>query len=62
MSDFFSGGWSLFIAASTLLGLVACVLLLIVAARRRVYGDVDDNSTGHVWDEDLRELNNPLPR
>ena len=22
----------------------------------------DDNSTGHVWDEDLRELNNPLPR
>ena len=22
----------------------------------------DDNTTGHVWDEDLRELNNPLPR
>ncbi len=21
-----------------------------------------DNSTGHVWDEDLREKNNPLPR
>ena len=21
-----------------------------------------DNTTGHVWDEDLRELNNPLPR
>jgi cytochrome c oxidase cbb3-type subunit 3 len=25
-------------------------------------GTVDDNTTGHVWDEDLRELNNPLPR
>jgi cytochrome c oxidase cbb3-type subunit III len=62
MSDFTGGGWSLFIAASTLLGLVACVLLLIVAARRRVSGNVDDNTTGHVWDEDLRELNNPLPR
>jgi cytochrome c oxidase cbb3-type subunit 3 len=21
-----------------------------------------DNTTGHVWDDDLRELNNPLPR
>ncbi|MBI3369669.1 MAG: cytochrome-c oxidase, cbb3-type subunit III, partial [Burkholderiales bacterium] len=34
--------------------------LLIVAARRRVMAG--DNTTGHVWDEDLRELNNPLPR
>jgi cytochrome c oxidase cbb3-type subunit III len=62
MSDFFSGGWSLFIAAATVLGLVACVLLLIIAARRRVTPGVTDNTTGHVWDEDLRELNNPLPR
>jgi cytochrome c oxidase cbb3-type subunit 3 len=62
MSDFFSGGWSIYIAAVTIVGLVACVLLLIIAARRRVMGTVDDNTTGHVWDEDLRELNNPLPR
>ena len=62
MSDFFSSGWSLFIAAGTVLGLVFCVLLLIIAARRRVMPGVDDNTTGHVWDEDLRELNNPLPR
>jgi cytochrome c oxidase cbb3-type subunit III len=62
MSDFSSGSWSLFIAASTVLGLIACLLLLIVAARRRVTPGVNDNTTGHVWDEDLRELNNPLPR
>jgi len=62
MSDFFNSGWSLFVAVSTVLGLVFCVLLLIVAARRRVIGAVDDNTTGHIWDEDLRELNNPLPR
>jgi cytochrome c oxidase cbb3-type subunit III len=62
MSDFAGGGWSLFIAASTVLGLIACLLLLVIAARRRVTPGVDDNTTGHVWDEDLRELNNPLPR
>ena len=59
MSDFFNRGWSIFITASTLLGLIACLALLIVAARRKVMAS--DNSTGHVWDEDLREMNNPLP-
>jgi cytochrome c oxidase cbb3-type subunit III len=62
MSDFTAGGWSIAIAAVTILSLIACVVLLIIAARRRVVGGVDDNTTGHVWDEDLRELNNPLPR
>lgn len=63
MSDFFSGGWSVGIAAATVLGLLACLVLLLIAARRRVAaGAIDDNTTGHVWDEDLRELNNPLPR
>ena len=60
MSDFFNSGWSIYIAAVTLAGIVACLLLLWVAARRKVMAN--DNTTGHVWDEDLRELNNPLPR
>lgn len=60
MSDFVSGGWSIFIAAVTVLALLACLVLLLIASRRKVMAD--DNSTGHVWDEDLRELNNPLPR
>ncbi len=60
MSDFLGSGWPLFIAASTVLGLVACIALLIIASRRRVMAD--DNTTGHVWDVDLKELNNPLPR
>jgi cytochrome c oxidase cbb3-type subunit III len=62
MSDFVAGGWSIYVAALTVLGLVACLVLLAIAARRRVPVGVDDNTTGHVWDEDLRELNNPLPR
>jgi cytochrome c oxidase cbb3-type subunit 3 len=60
MSDFFSNGWSVYIAIVTAVSLVACLALLIIAARRRVMAG--DNTTGHVWDEDLRELNNPLPR
>jgi cytochrome c oxidase cbb3-type subunit 3 len=60
MSDFFHAGWSLYIAIATVVSLLACLALLVIAARRRVMAD--DNSTGHVWDEDLRELNNPLPR
>jgi cytochrome c oxidase cbb3-type subunit 3 len=60
MSDFFSNGWSIYVALATLGGLAACLVLLFIAARRRVMAG--DNTTGHVWDEDLRELNNPLPR
>ena len=60
MSDFFSSGWSYYIAAATILGLAGCLALLIIASKTRVLSS--DNSTGHVWDEDLTELNNPLPR
>ena len=59
MSDFLDSGWGWFIAVSTVVSLLACLGLLIIASRRKVMGD--DNTTGHVWDEDLRELNNPLP-
>ncbi len=60
MSDFFHSGWSIFVAAATVLGLVWCLWLLFVASKRKVMAD--DNTTGHVWDVDLKEMNNPLPR
>jgi cytochrome c oxidase cbb3-type subunit 3 len=60
MSDFINSGWSVYVAVATVVGLAACLALLVFAARRRVMAG--DNTTGHVWDEDLRELNNPLPR
>jgi cytochrome c oxidase cbb3-type subunit 3 len=59
MSDFFSGGWSIFIAVTTVAGLIACLVLLVFASRRKAMAA--DNSTGHVFDEDLVEMNNPLP-
>lgn len=60
MSDFFSSGWSVFVAVASVVSMVACLVLLAIAARRRVMAG--DNTTGHVWDVDLTELNNPLPR
>ena len=60
MSDFVSSGWSVYVAVVTVIALVACLVMLVIASRRKVMAN--DNSTGHVWDEDLRELNNPLPR
>ena len=60
MSDFINSGWALYVAGITIAGLLFCAFILIVASKRKVMAS--DNTTGHVWDEDLRELNNPLPR
>jgi cytochrome c oxidase cbb3-type subunit 3 len=61
VSDFVNDFWSHFVTIIALGGILACALLLWLTARFR--GTVNaDNTTGHVWDEDLREMNNPLPR
>ena len=65
MSDFISSGWSWYVIAIVVFGLVYCAFVLIGAAKHKVIYDADgnvDKTTGHVWDGDLRELNNPLPR
>ena len=33
MSDFTASGWSIYVAAATVLGLIACLVLLFIAAR-----------------------------
>src|SRR5512132_508824 len=60
MSDFVSGFWSFYVAGLTIVSIVACALLLFSMSRRKIAADPD--KTGHVWDEDLDEWNNPLPR
>jgi cytochrome c oxidase cbb3-type subunit 3 len=66
MSDFDNGFWPFYVAVISLLSILACALLLWLAGTAKVAaprpGQINDNTTGHVWDEDLRELNNPLPR
>lgn len=59
--DFTSSFWPLFISAITVLGILGCALLLWVTNKTKVQ-QTQDLSTGHVWDGDLREMNNPLPR
>ena len=61
MSDFTSSIWSVLIAAITLVSILACLLLLWFAGKARAM-TASDNTTGHIWDGDLREMNNPLPR
>lgn len=62
MSDFTHEGWSIYIAVITLVSIVACAVLLKSMSTRRVAKDEQVDTTGHTWDEDLAEWNNPLPR
>jgi cytochrome c oxidase cbb3-type subunit 3 len=61
MSDFKTEFWSVYVAAISIVSIVACLLLLWITARKKVTPQAD-NTTGHVWDGDLREMNNPMPR
>ena len=62
MSDFTSNFWSVYVAGITIAGIIVCLLLLWVIGRPAQAMTDSDNTTGHVWDQDLREMNNPLPR
>ena len=62
MSDFINGFWGYYVAFVVLAGIAWC-LWLIFSQRKWLKpqsGKVED--TGHVWDGDLREMNNPVPR
>lgn len=61
MSDFTSNFWSVYITGITLVSILACGVLLWLTGKTKSMSQ-SDNTTGHVWDEDLREMNNPLPR
>jgi cytochrome c oxidase cbb3-type subunit 3 len=61
MSDFTGNFWSVYVTVLTLVGIFGCLALLWITARKKVASSAD-NTTGHVWDVDLREMNNPMPR
>jgi cytochrome c oxidase cbb3-type subunit 3 len=61
MSDFTNSFWSWYVAAITLVSILACLLLLFLTARKKVVSKGEGSTTGHVWDEDLTEANNPMP-
>jgi cytochrome c oxidase cbb3-type subunit 3 len=56
-----STGTSWFIIIVTLLNIAGCVWLLVANGRAADPAGTPKD-TGHVWDGDLQEFNNPLPR
>jgi cytochrome c oxidase cbb3-type subunit III len=61
MSDFTSGFWNIYVAGLTLVSILACLVLLWISGTTKA-ATLHDNTTGHVWDGDLKEMNNPLPK
>jgi cytochrome c oxidase cbb3-type subunit 3 len=61
MADFVSNFWNLYVIVLTLGSVLACAVFLYFLSRKKVKpGAVQ--TTGHTWDEDLAEYDNPLPR
>lgn len=59
MSDFTSEFWSWFIIAVVVGSMLW--LFYLLSGNKKIEGE-PGVPTGHVWDENLEELNNPLPR
>jgi cytochrome c oxidase cbb3-type subunit 3 len=61
MADFNSDFWNWYITIISVVSILACVWLIRwMSADYKNSGGAE--STGHVWDSDLTELNNPMPR
>ena len=58
MSSFWSG-WIIILTVANILG---CVWLVWWTMRRRTGESAQGDVTGHTWDGNLQEYNNPLPR
>jgi cytochrome c oxidase cbb3-type subunit 3 len=59
-----SSGWSIFVIVLTVANILGCVWLLRWTAKPKHAGEKIGGGadTGHTWDRDLREYNNPLPK
>ncbi|MGI9271688.1 MAG: cytochrome-c oxidase, cbb3-type subunit III [Woeseiaceae bacterium] len=56
-----SSAWSWYVILGTAASLIACFWVVAYANRQRASSEEIEESESHVWDEDIRELNNPLP-
>lgn len=54
-----TAGWGIYVALLVLVNVIGALWLLLATARRQPQ---EEDTTGHVWDEDLSEYNNALPR
>jgi len=62
VNEFTSGFWSAYIAVLTIVSILACGVLLWKLSTKRLAPGQKAGVMGHVWDENLQEYNNPLPR
>jgi len=62
MSDFVSDFWHWYVAGISLVSILACAALLLSQNIKRPVKGEKAELHGHVWDGDLTEYNNPLPR
>jgi cytochrome c oxidase cbb3-type subunit 3 len=62
VNEFTSGFWSVYIAVLTIASILACGVLLWKLSTKRLAPGQKAGVMGHVWDENLQEYNNPLPR
>ena len=61
MSDFTSSFWPFFISAIVIGGIIFCMAVLFITSKSHDPAHTGE-STGHVYDEDIVEMNNPMPR
>jgi len=59
MADFTSDFWSIYVAVIAFASVVGCGVFLKIQSVRHV--GTQAKTTGHTWDGDLTERNNPLP-
>ncbi len=59
MSDFVSDFWNLYVIVIVVGSILACAVLLIMQGKATF---TPGKTMGHVWDEDLEEYNNPMPK
>ena len=59
MSDFVNGFWAWYVTVIVVASIAYCVWVLWSNGKVKFS---PGNTTGHVWDGDLQEMNNPLPK
>ncbi|MDR3351977.1 MAG: cytochrome-c oxidase, cbb3-type subunit III [Zoogloeaceae bacterium] len=59
MSDFTNAFWSFYVIGIVVAAIIVCLVLLVTSTSVTYTAG---KTTGHSWDEDLQEFNNPLPK
>ncbi|MCE2990133.1 MAG: cytochrome-c oxidase, cbb3-type subunit III [Nitrosomonadaceae bacterium] len=61
MTEHLTALWHWYVTIATIVSLIACAIFLKMQTTRRLPKGEKAELHGNVWDEDLAELNNPLP-